>query len=138
MPKYRKDRINRSVAEEIAAILREVKNPVVAGTMISVTAADVSQDLKFAKIYYSVLGDADEKELKMAFRSAAPFIRSQLAHRLNLRITPELSFVRDNGIAHGAEIASILHGLHQQAEEAAESTEAAEPGHADAETEENE
>lgn len=135
MPKYRKDRINRSVAEEIAAILREVKNPVVAGTMISVTAADVSQDLKFAKIYYSVLGDADEKELKMAFRSAAPFIRSQLARRLNLRITPELSFVRDNGIAHGAEIASILHGLHQQA---AESTEAAEPGHADAETEENE
>ena len=135
MPKYRKDRINRSVAEEIAAILREVKNPVVAGTMISVTAADVSQDLKFAKIYYSVLGDADEKELKMAFRSAAPFIRSQLARRLNLRITPELSFVRDNGIAHGAEIASILHGLHQQA---AESTEAAEPDHADAETEENE
>ena len=51
MPKYRKDRINRSVAEEIAAILREVKNPVVAVTMISVTAADVSQDLKFAKIY---------------------------------------------------------------------------------------
>lgn len=114
MPKYRKDRINRSVAEEIAAILREVKNPVVAGTMISVTSADVSQDLKFAKIYYSVLGDADEKELKKAFQSAAPFIRSQLAHRLNLRITPELSFVRDNGIAHGAEIASILHELHTQ------------------------
>lgn len=112
MPKYRKDRINRSVAEEIAAILREVKNPTVAGTMISVTSADVSQDLKFAKIYYSVLGDADEKELKKAFVSAAPFIRSQLAHRLNLRITPELTFVRDNGIAHGAEIASILHDLH--------------------------
>ena len=113
MPKYRKDRINRSVAEEIAAILREVKNPTVAGTMISVTSADVSQDLKFAKIYYSVLGDADEKELKKAFRSAAPFIRSQLAHRLNLRITPELTFVRDNGIAHGAEIAAILHDLHE-------------------------
>ncbi len=123
MPKYRKDRINRSVAEEIAAILREVKNPVVAGTMISVTSADVSQDLKFAKIYYSVLGDADEKELRKAFQSAAPFIRSQLAHRLNLRITPELSFVRDNGIAHGAEIASILHGLHQAEETAAESSE---------------
>ena len=122
MPKYRKDRINRSVAEEIAAILREVKNPVVAGTMISVTSADVSQDLKFAKIYYSVLGDADKKELKKAFRSAAPFIRSQLAHRLNLRITPELTFVRDNGIAHGAEIAAILHDLHEA--EKAENAEA--------------
>ena len=122
MPKYRKDRINRSVAEEIAAILREVKNPVVAGTMISVTSADVSQDLKFAKIYYSVLGDTDEKELKKAFVSAAPFIRSQLAHRLNLRITPELTFVRDNGIAHGAEIAAILHDLH--AAEKAENAEA--------------
>ena len=90
--------------------------------MISVTSADVSQDLKFAKIYYSVLGDADEKELKKAFRSAAPFIRSQLAHRLNLRITPELTFVRDNGIAHGAEIAAILHDLHEA--EKAENAEA--------------
>lgn len=111
MPKYRKDRINRSVAEEIAAILREVKNPVVAGTMISVTSADVSQDLKFAKIYYSVLGDADEKELRNAFRSAAPFIRSQLAHRLNLRITPELTFVFDNSVSHGAHIAELLHKI---------------------------
>lgn len=112
MPKYRKERINRSVAEEVSAILREVKNPVVAGSMITITAADVSQDLKFAKIYYSILGDADEKELKSGFRSAAPFIRSQLAHRLNLRITPELTFVRDNGAAHGAQIAAILRDLH--------------------------
>lgn len=112
MPKYRKDRINRSVAEEVAAILREVKNPVVAESMISITSADVSQDLKFAKIYYSILGDADDRALKKGFASAAPFIRSQLAHRLNLRITPELTFVRDNGIAHGAQIAAILSNLH--------------------------
>ena len=117
MPKYRKDRINRSVAEEIAAILREVKNPVVAGTMISVTSADVSQDLKFAKIYYSVLGDADEKKLRNAFRSAAPYIRSQLAHRLNLRITPELTFVRDSSITYGAHISSILNTLDISDEE---------------------
>ena len=120
MPKYRKDRINRSVAEEIAAILREVKNPVVAGTMISVTSADVSQDLKFAKIYYSVLGDADEKELKKAFRSAAPFIRSQLAHRLNLRITPELSFVPDDSIEYGAHINSLFRKIETEAKPDAE------------------
>ena len=48
----------------------------------------------------------------MGLKSAASFRRSQLAHRLNLRITPELTFVRDNGIAHGAQIAAILSNLH--------------------------
>lgn len=76
--------------------------------MITVMSSDVSADLKFAKVYYSVYGECDDKELRKGLKSATPFIRSRLAERLNLRITPEITFVKDEGVKHGAEIAAIL------------------------------
>ena len=75
--------------------------------MITVMSSDVSADLKFAKVYYSVYGECDDKELRKGLKSATPFIRSRLAERLNLRITPEITFVKE-GVKHGAEIAAIL------------------------------
>ena len=126
MPKYRRNRINESVTEEVSAILREVKDPRVAGAMLTITGSDVTADLKFAKIFYSVYGEfteEEEKELKKGLRSVSYFIRSQLAQRLNLRITPELSFVRDNGVKHGADIAAILKTLEEKRAEAAPAAE---------------
>ncbi len=126
MPKYRRNRINESVTEEVSAILREVKDPRVAGAMLTITGSDVTADLKFAKIFYSVYGEfteEEEKELKKGLRSVSSFIRSQLAQRLNLRITPELSFVRDNGVKHGADIAAILKTLEEKRAEAAPAAE---------------
>ena len=115
MAKYRQNRINDAVALELAVILREVKDPRVSEALITVTAADVTPDLKYAKIYYSVLGaDGDKEQLKQIYlglKSAAGFIRSQLAKRLNLRATPELTFVEDNSVKHGVEIAAILNSL---------------------------
>ena len=111
MAKYRKNKIDGAFAEECARIIREVKDPRVAGVMITVMNADVSADLKFAKVYYSVLGECDGKELTKGLKSAVPFIRSQLAQRLNLRITPEITFVRDEGVKHGAEISAILKSI---------------------------
>lgn len=111
MPKYRKNRINDAVTAECAQIVREIKDPRVSGVMITVMNSDVSADLKFAKIFYSVYGECDEKELARGLKSAIPFVRSQLAQRLNLRITPELSFVRDEGVRHGAEIAQLLKSI---------------------------
>ena len=108
MAKYRKNKINAAFTEECAQLLREIKDPRVSGEMITVMSLDVSADLKFAKVYYSVYGECDEKELNKGLKSAAPFIRSRLAERLNLRITPEITFVRDDGVRHGAEIAAIL------------------------------
>ena len=78
--------------------------------MITVTAADVTADLKYAKIYYSVLY-GDEAEAGKSLRRAAGFARTQLAKRLNLRMTPELTFVADNSMKHGVEIAAVLNGL---------------------------
>ncbi|MBR6650173.1 MAG: 30S ribosome-binding factor RbfA [Clostridia bacterium] len=115
MAKYRQNRINDAVALELAVILREVKDPRVSDAMITVTAADVTPDLKYAKIYYSVLGaDGDKEQLKQIYlglKSAAGFIRSQLAKRLNMRVTPELTFVEDGSVKHGVEIAAILNSL---------------------------
>lgn len=116
MPKYRRNRINDAVAREISEILRDVKDPRVSSFMMTVTGADVTGDLKFAKVFYSFLDDSEldreaEKELKRGLKSVAPFVRRELAERLNLRITPELTFVRDMGAAHGAEIASLLNSI---------------------------
>lgn len=108
MAKYRKNKIDGAFTEECAQVIREIKDPRVSGVMLTVVGADVSADLKFAKVFYSVFGECDEKELSRGLRSAAPFVRSQLAQRLNLRITPEITFVRDEGIKHGAEISAIL------------------------------
>ena len=113
MAKYRRNRINDSVAEEAAQIIREVKDPRVAYAMITITGADVTADLKYAKLFYSIFTSDEEekKEIAKGLKSAAPFMRSQLARRLNLRITPEITFVEDKGVEHGAKIAELLKSI---------------------------
>ena len=120
MPKYKRQRVNDSVMQEVSLILREVKDPRVG--MITVTGAEVSGDLKYAKIYFSAF-DADVKETVKGLKSASGFIRSQLALRLNLCSTPELTFVHDNSVSHGADIAAILKTLDIPADEAEEGEE---------------
>ena len=110
MAKHRRGRINDEVLKEMAGILREVKDPRVRDAFVSVTGADVTPDLKYAKIYYSHL-QGDTKEVAKGLKSSAGFIRRMLAERLNLRMTPELTFVVDESIAHGAHIASLLSSL---------------------------
>ncbi len=110
MAKYRQDRINDQMQKELMSILRRVKDPRVQDAFLSVTAVDCTADLKYAKIYYSALrGDA--KEIAKGLKAATGFIRRELAHSLNLRITPELTFLQDSSITYGAHIASILNNL---------------------------
>ena len=110
MAKYRQGRINDEVQKELAQIVREIKDPRVSGKMICITAAQVTPDLKFAKVYYSVLG-GDKKEVAAGLKAASGFIRRQVAQRLNLRITPEFTFCLDESIEYGAHIASILNTI---------------------------
>ena len=110
MAKYRQGRINDEFQKEVAMILRDVKDPRVSGAFISVTAAEVTPDLKYAKVYYSSLM-GDKKEIRMGLRAAAGFIRGQIARRMNLRITPEITFVEDGSIEYGARISKILEGI---------------------------
>ena len=113
MPKYRRNRINDAVARELSEIIRDVKDPRISSAFITVCGAEVTGDLKYAKIFYSIIGEADEKELSRGLKSASPFIRRELALRLNLRNTPELNFVRDTGTRHGADIAELLHKINE-------------------------
>lgn len=110
MPKYRRGRINDEMQKEIAVAIRNVKDPRVSGAFISITGADVTPDLKFAKIYYSAL-NGDKKEVKQGLRAASGFIRGQIARSMNLRITPELTFIEDSSIEYGAKISKILEGI---------------------------
>ena len=116
MAKYRRDRINDELRREMMDILRKVKDPRVQDAFVSVTAVDCTADLKYAKIYYSALR-GDEKELAKGLKAATGFIRRELAAGLNLRITPELTFVRDSSITYGAHISSILNTLDISDEE---------------------
>ena len=110
MAKYRQDRINDSVSKEMSQIIRDIKDPRVSGALITVTGAEVSQDLKYAKIFYSTITGKDP-ECEKGLASAAGFARGQLARRLNLRITPEITFVYDGSMEHGMKIAKILNEL---------------------------
>ncbi|MBR3966105.1 MAG: 30S ribosome-binding factor RbfA [Clostridia bacterium] len=111
MANYRRGRINDEMLKEVAIVLREVKDPRVQNAFVSVTGAEVTPDLKYAKIYYSFLQNSDPKEVAKGLKTASGFIRGQIAKRMNLRITPEFTFVHDNSIKHGAHIATLLEGI---------------------------
>ena len=107
MASNRIGRINEEVQRELAALIPNVKDPRVTG-MISVTAVDVTPDLKFAKVYISVLDKSDSDQVLKGLKSAAGYLRRELGRALNLRNTPELTFVRDDSIDKGAHILDLL------------------------------
>lgn len=112
MSKYRRGRINDAVAEEIAVALGDVREPKVIGNFISITRAEVAPDLKYATVYFSCIGDT--KEALEGLVKVTGMLRHHLAVTLNLRITPELHFVKDGSIEHGAHIAKLLEEIHEK------------------------
>ncbi len=116
MANYRKGRINDEVKKELSLVLREVKDPRLSEAFISITAVEVSGDLKFAKVFYSAMM-GDKKEISKGLKSSAGFIRREIAHRLNLRMTPEFSFYEDHSIENGAHISKLLNGIEITPEE---------------------
>ena len=107
MPSNRIGRINEEIQRELAALIPTVKDPRVSG-MISVTAVETTPDLKFAKIYVSVLDKGGEEQVLKGLKSASGYLRRELGRSLNLRYTPELTFVRDDSINKGAHILEML------------------------------
>ena len=115
MAKYRRGRINDAVAQELAVALREVREPKVQNNFVSITRADVAPDLKFASVYFSCIGDSDEAA--EGLKKCTGMLRHHLAVTLNLRITPELRFVKDGSIEHGARIAKALEEIKAKDEQ---------------------
>ena len=109
MPSNRIGRINEEIQRELASLIPTVKDPRVAGAgMVSVTAVEATPDLKYAKIYVSALNkDSSAPRLK-GLQCPPGSQRRELGRALNLRSTPELSFVRDDSIDKGAHILDML------------------------------
>ena len=106
MGKYRRGRINDAVKEELAIALGNVREPLVVNNFVSITRAEVAPDLKYAGIYFSCIGDSDGA--LVGLKKCTGMLRHHLATSLNLRITPELHFIKDGSIEHGAKIAKLL------------------------------
>jgi len=109
----RRGRINEECQREIALMLREIKDPRLSDGLISITACEVSADLKYAKVYYSIYG-GEPDEIKKGFNSASGFIRRELAARLNLRLTPELTFIYDQSIERGERVGRVLKQIREK------------------------
>lgn len=104
----RVERVGEAVREAIAEmLLREVKDPRIG--MVTLTAAALTDDLRHCKVYFSCVGDEAARARSLAgLRSASGFIKTQVMRRLQLRYTPELTFVFDPSIAEAERLAGLL------------------------------
>ena len=107
-------RINEEIQRQISADIRRLKDPRVSGSgMVSVTRVDTTGDLRYAKIYVSVLDKSQEKDVLKGLKSAGGFLRRELGSALGLRYTPELIFEGDDSIAYGAHILEVMHDVEK-------------------------
>ena len=109
------DRISEEVMKALAEALRSVKDPRVQNAMVSVVHCDVTNDLRYAKCYISVLGSEESLAKTMeGLKAASGFLRRELAQTVNLRHTPELQFVADHSIMYGAHMDELIRKVNEE------------------------
>jgi ribosome-binding factor A len=111
MPSNKLARTNDDIQRVMSDLLREIKDPRVQQGMISVTRVETTGDLRYSKIWLSVLGMKDEKEFRKGLKSASGWLRRELGNSMSLRYTPELVFEVDHSIEYGAHISDLLNKL---------------------------
>jgi len=111
----RMTRVNDEIAKEMAQIIRgELKDPRI-GVMTSVIRVETTQDLKYCKVFISVLGNEEEKANVMkGLKNAAGFIRHLLAERINLRVTPEILFKLDDSVEYSIKMSKLIDEISSQ------------------------
>lgn len=107
MASERIGRINEEIQRELSDLIPRVKDPRVTG-LISIIAVDTTNDLRWCKVYVSMLDKSSAATVVKGLKSAAGWLRRELSHALDLRYTPELIFVEDDSIDHGAHILELL------------------------------
>lgn len=113
MASNRIGRINEEIQRELASLLRTVKDPRVHG-LVSITHVDTTPDLRYAKVFVSVLDKSDVKEVIKGLKSAGGYLRRELSRALSLRYTPELVFQADNSIDEGTHILKLLNDIERK------------------------
>lgn len=116
MSKNRIDKINGEIRDELSELFRAVKDPRVQNTMVSITRVETTGDLRYAKVYVSVLEKSREKEVIKGLKSAGGYLRRQIGANMGLRYTPELVFEADDSIEHGAHILEVLKSIEKKDE----------------------
>lgn len=111
MPSNKLARINDDIQRVMSSLLREIKDPRVNQGMISVTRVETTGDLRYSKIWLSIMGLQNEKNFKKGIKSASGWLRRELGNSLKLRNTPELSFEIDHSIEYGAHINELISSL---------------------------
>ena len=113
MASNRIGRINEEIQRELAALLRTVKDPRVHG-LVSITHVETIPDLRYAKVYVSLLDRGDSKEVIRGLKSAGGYLRRELGRALSLRYTPELLFQEDDSIDKGTHILKLLNDIEKK------------------------
>lgn len=108
MAKYRQAKIDEEIARALGDIMRTVRDARLDGCVFSITRVHAAPDLSTAEIYYSYLGSKSLDDVKKGIKSANGYIRSSLSRKLNLRQTPELTFIYDRSMENGARIFELL------------------------------
>lgn len=112
MPSYKIARVTEDMHRELTAILREIKDPRVAGCLLSVVRVEVTSDLSYCTVYVSTVeGMARTREAVEGLKSAAGFIRREAGARLRLHHVPQLIFKPTDSIEYGAHISRLLREL---------------------------
>jgi len=109
----RKEKVQDAIQEEICAILlNDLKDPRIG--FVTITGVEMSDDLRYAKVFYSVLGkEEDKKKTKEALDSANSFIRTLVAERIQLRFAPEIVFKADDSSEYSSHIQKILDDIKE-------------------------
>ena len=111
MASNRIGRINEELQRELSSLIRTLKDPRVQQGLISVTRVETTGDLRYSKVWLSVMGMENEKEFKKGLKSASGWLRRELGNTMKLRYTPELVFEIDHSIEYGAHISQVISSL---------------------------
>lgn len=117
MPSNKLARTNDDIQLVMSKLLREIKDPRVNQGMISVTRVETTGDMRYSKIWLSVMGMQNEKDFKKGLKSASGWLRRELGNSLKLRNTPELTFEIDHSIEYGAHINELINSLDIRGDE---------------------
>ena len=111
MASNRINRINEEIQKALAELIRELKDPRVQNTMISITRVEATPDLRYAKVYTSFLEENKADDALKGLKSAGGFLRRELGRTLQLRYTPELVWALDDSITYGAKMLKLINSL---------------------------
>ena len=120
MASNRIGRINEEIQKELASLIRNLKDPRVQDTMISITHVETTPDLRYAKVYVSFLQEDRAEGALKGLKSAGGYLRRELGHALQLRYAPEIVWAEDDSIEYGAKMLQLINSLEVKKDEEAD------------------